>query len=52
MSVSPETKSGLTVNWDKLWEQFRVGSSEYLIMVPIEKSKLDYRATTLLQMDD
>jgi hypothetical protein len=52
MSVSPETKSGLTVNWDKLWEQFRVGSGEYLIMVPIEKSKLDYRATTLLQMDD
>jgi hypothetical protein len=52
LSFSPKTESGLIVNWDRLWEQFRGGSSEYLIIVAIEKSKLDYRATTLLQMDD
>jgi hypothetical protein len=52
LSVSLETEFGLTVNWDRLWEQFQVGSSEYLILVAIAKSKLDNRATTLLQMDD
>jgi hypothetical protein len=37
LGVSPDTESGLIVNWDRLWEQFRVGSSEYLILVAITK---------------
>jgi hypothetical protein len=37
LSVSPETEFGLTVNWDRLREKFRVGSNEYLNMVAIAK---------------
>ena len=51
LSVSPETESGLTVNWDIFWEQFRAGSSEYLILVAMTKFKLVCRRLILPQMD-
>jgi hypothetical protein len=46
-----ETESGLIMNWDRLWEQFRAGSIEYLILVAMKKFKLVCRRLIFPQMD-
>jgi hypothetical protein len=43
LSVSPKAKFWLTLKSDEIWDQFWVGSSYWLGMVAITKSKMDYR---------
>jgi hypothetical protein len=52
LSVSPKAEFWLTVKSDEVWDQFSVGPSDWLGMVAITKSKMDYRTTILLQTDD
>jgi hypothetical protein len=49
LSNNPGAEFWVKVKWDELWDQIRVWSSDYLIVDSIAKSKMDYRATSLLQ---